>query len=209
MWEKCRLKRKLLVQFQVNVSSNVGIEIPFTTAATNLLFPSIERSITLCCPSRWNFRDRQWSCNRFLSIYSHISWFGSYQRILRVFIHLSQRPQDNHNVSTTIAAVSLAAYSYAFKYPKLLKKVNQLFVYAPHLVNTSLSSIEDATQDSTVVFVVLFDTFGVLTCQKLHTLMDCDRHICDATKMIILRGFRQMETHHGLQLFLQINSILL
>lgn len=118
-------------------------------------------------------------------------------------------PNINNTLYTTITAVSLAAYAYAFKYPTLLKKASQLFGHALRLVNTALSSIEEATKDSTVISVVLFNTFGILTCQSLDTLMDCDRHISGATSMIKLRGSRQMETRHGLQLFLQMNSILL
>ncbi|TGO06866.1 hypothetical protein BTUL_0431g00020 [Botrytis tulipae] len=125
-----------------------------------------------------------------------------------LFFHRND-PNINHTLYTTIAAVSLAAYAYAFKYPFLLKKATQSFGYALHLVNTALSSIEEATKDYTIISVVLFNTFGILTCQNLNTLMDCDRHISGATSMIKLRGFRQMETRHGLQLFLQMNSILL
>ncbi|TGO48174.1 hypothetical protein BOTNAR_0489g00060 [Botryotinia narcissicola] len=125
-----------------------------------------------------------------------------------LFFHRND-PNINHTLYTTITAVSLAAYAYAFKYPFLLKKATQSFGYALHLVNTALSSIEEATKDYTIISVVLFNTFGVLTCQNLDALMDCDRHISGATSMIKLRGFRQMETRHGLQLFLQMNSILL
>ncbi|KAF7901735.1 uncharacterized protein EAF01_007034 [Botrytis porri] len=115
----------------------------------------------------------------------------------------------SHTLYTTITAVSLAAYAYAFKSSFLLKKASQSFGYALRLVNTALSSIEEATKDCTIMSVVLFNTFGVLTCQNLDSLMDRDRHISGATSMIKLRGFRQMETRHGLQLFLQMNSILL
>ncbi|KAF7881074.1 uncharacterized protein EAF02_006965 [Botrytis sinoallii] len=105
--------------------------------------------------------------------------------------------------------ISLAAYAYAFKYPFLLQKATQSFGYALHLVNEALTSIEEATKDYTIISVVLFNTFGVLTFQNLDTLMDCDSHISGATSMLKLRGFRQMETRHGLQLFFQMNSILL
>ncbi|TGO20894.1 hypothetical protein BPAE_0258g00150 [Botrytis paeoniae] len=125
-----------------------------------------------------------------------------------LFFHRND-PNINHTLYTTITAVSLAAYAYAFKYFFLLKKETQSFGYALRLVNTALSSIEEATKDYTIISVVLFNTFGVLTCQNLDTLMDCDRHISGATSMIKLRGFRQMETRHGLQLFLQMNTILL
>ncbi|ATZ54142.1 hypothetical protein BCIN_10g01620 [Botrytis cinerea B05.10] len=123
--------------------------------------------------------------------------------------HYRNDPNINHTLYTTITAVSLAAYAYAFKYSYLLKKATQSFGHALRLVNTALSSIEEATKDYTIISVVLFNTFGVLTCQSLDTLIDCDRHISGATSMIKLRGTRQMETRHGLQLFLQMNSILL
>ncbi|KAF7930115.1 hypothetical protein EAE99_004308 [Botrytis elliptica] len=124
-----------------------------------------------------------------------------------LFFHRND-PNINHTLYTTITAVSLAAYAY-LKYPFLLQKATQSFGYALHLVNKALTSIEEATKYYTIISVVLFNTFGVLTCQNLDTLMDCDRHISGATCMLKLRGFRQMETRHGLQLYLQMNSILL
>ncbi|RDW67579.1 hypothetical protein BP6252_08975 [Coleophoma cylindrospora] len=115
-------------------------------------------------------------------------------------------PKTDITLSTTLNAVALTAYAYAFQYPDLLHEARRLFVSALHLVNNALSSSQEAIKDSTIISIMLFGTFSILTCKSQQSLSDCALHSGGTTTIIKLRGYRQWKTRSQLQLLQQLCS---
>ncbi|RDW74181.1 hypothetical protein BP5796_07623 [Coleophoma crateriformis] len=118
-------------------------------------------------------------------------------------------PKTDITLSTTLNAVALTAYAYAFQYPDLLHEARRLFVSALHLVNNALSSSQEAIKDSTLISIMLFGTFSILTCRSQQSLSDCALHSGGTTTIIKLRGYRQWKTRSQLQLQQQLCSTIL
>ena len=110
---------------------------------------------------------------------------------------------SDETFQTSLRAVALAAYACGFHYPDLLIEARRKFGVALRLVNTALSSPQ-ATNDGTVISIILFSTFGVLTSQTLQTVSDCISHTDGAMMITKLRGHQQLESRPGLQLFTHI-----
>lgn len=104
---------------------------------------------------------------------------------------------------TSLRAAALAAYAYGFHYPDLLIEARREFGVALRLVNSALSSPQ-ATNDSTVISIILFSTFGALTSQTPQSLSDCESHTGGAMMITKLRGRQQLDTRPRLQLFMHI-----
>ncbi|KAL3428447.1 hypothetical protein PVAG01_01956 [Phlyctema vagabunda] len=128
---------------------------------------------------------------------------------LRGYYEYLSTMRDVHHMdkafSTSLGAAALAAYSRAFRYPALLDAARKQFGTALNLVKTAISSRQEAIKDSTVISVLLLNTFSTVTRETLQSLWDCHVHLSGgAMTLLKLRGPAQLETHHGLQLFLQI-----
>jgi hypothetical protein len=110
-------------------------------------------------------------------------------------------------LSASLNAVALAAYAYAFQYASLLREARRYYGSALQLVNAALSSRQDAAKDTTIISIMLFNTFTALTTKTMQAFEDCDKHIAGVVAVIKLRGSRQLETRLGLQLFVHMCSI--
>lgn len=119
---------------------------------------------------------------------------------------LCTEQRANEQLYHSVTSVALAAYANSVRSSEIMKDARQHLVAAIHLVNIALSSHEEATQDHTVISIMLLSTFETITCRNQQSLVDCDLHLRGATTIISLRGHRQLQSTSGLQLFLQMCS---
>ncbi|KAF6236414.1 hypothetical protein HO173_005506 [Letharia columbiana] len=107
------------------------------------------------------------------------------------------------HLSASIEAVGLASLSNQLRSLQVSKQGRKRYIHAIQATNTALRSPVRATEDSTLLSVLLLSLYEAITCTTQLTLCLWESHIKGAMALIRLRGRQQMNTQLGLQLLSQ------
>ncbi|PYH88977.1 hypothetical protein BO71DRAFT_413699 [Aspergillus ellipticus CBS 707.79] len=128
--------------------------------------------------------------------------------------HYEYLPAFSHDIMTdkrivtSLTAVALAAYAYKFRYADVLKEARRQYVYSLEHMKRTLESPNKATEDGTLISVMLLNTFEGLTCESKAALSNREAHLKGAMTIIGLRGRELVQSRRGLQLFRQTSLCL-
>lgn len=114
---------------------------------------------------------------------------------------------SNLCLPATIGAVSKARLAWELAEPGILKSARSSYAKALTQLNLSLSNPRTATDDSTLVSVLLLSLFETMVWAGTGVPNNWVAHTRGAMALIKLRGKGQLNTEIGLQLFTQVINI--
>jgi hypothetical protein len=115
---------------------------------------------------------------------------------------------ENH-LAASLMAVSLAHYFSQTHFPDILHRARQSYINALRLINEALQSSKLATQDATMLAVLLLDLFEKITRTAPRSLESWTKHINGALTLAKLRGTGQFRGTVGIRMFVQLSSTIL
>lgn len=120
-------------------------------------------------------------------------------------LYLNQTPKES--IIVNVKAVSLAMAACKLKDPRILCIARQLYGSALSDLNEALRDPCTASQDSTLVSVLLLGLFEALACQLTGASNNWAQHTSGALALLRLRGGSQLSSELGRRLFDQICAI--
>lgn len=116
-------------------------------------------------------------------------------------------PETDSRLCASLAAVSLAHFSSKANSPEVMDLARMRYVSALQRTNEALQTGSLATNDATLLSILLLDLFEKITKRTPPTFET--QHINGALALAKLRGAKQFNNPVGLRLFLQLSSTVL
>ncbi|KAL2839354.1 hypothetical protein BJY01DRAFT_250534 [Aspergillus pseudoustus] len=124
---------------------------------------------------------------------------GFYEYLLTLDVSSMEIP------STCLTAAALAAYGNACHHrPDILKEARRYYGRSLRLVNRALQCREQAKETSTMISILLLNSFEALTSESLESMGYSDGHMRGVMMVMNLRGPGLMHSRQGLQVFLHM-----
>ncbi len=111
-------------------------------------------------------------------------------------------------LSTTVRAASMAALASGRKEQGLMNQAYQLYAKALSETNLALADPTTATDNSTLVSVMLLSYFEAIYWTSPTRPANWKTHADGALTLIKLRGIKQLETSVGRSLFVQVTNLI-
>ncbi|KAL4779775.1 hypothetical protein BJX76DRAFT_351539 [Aspergillus varians] len=112
--------------------------------------------------------------------------------------------RTDKEVLTSLTAAALAAYGNRLRDRDLLKRARVYYGRSLRLVNRALESPMNAVRNSTMVSILLLNTFEGLTSEGPRSMAYSDGHVRGVMMVMKLRGQSLMDTRQGQQIFLHM-----
>ncbi|KAL4861883.1 hypothetical protein BDV12DRAFT_57300 [Aspergillus spectabilis] len=112
--------------------------------------------------------------------------------------------QADKELLTMLTATALAAFGNRFKHADILKQARHYYGRSLRLVNRALQSPIKARRDSTMISILLLNTFEGLTSEGRSSMVYSDGHMRGELMIMSLRGPSLMASRLGMQLFLHM-----
>lgn len=106
-------------------------------------------------------------------------------------------------LSTTVDAVSLAYFGHVMQSKAALLKGRQKYVLALRLTHTALESPQRATEDTTLLAVLLLDNFEKAANNSQLTADSWSSHVNGALTLVQMRGRKQFRNPTGLLILIR------
>ncbi|KAL3483189.1 hypothetical protein BJX62DRAFT_249795 [Aspergillus germanicus] len=106
--------------------------------------------------------------------------------------------------STCLTAAALAAYGNACHSAEILKEARKYYGQSLQLVNAALADKVRASQTSTMISILLLNSFEALMSDALESMDYSDGHMRGVMMIMALRGPSLMESREGVQVFLHM-----
>ncbi|KAL2810057.1 hypothetical protein BJX63DRAFT_434580 [Aspergillus granulosus] len=118
---------------------------------------------------------------------------GCYEYLLTLDIFVMEEPY------TCLSAAALAAYGNACRRPDILREARRYYGRSLQLINSALQSRAKAAEISTMISILLLNSFEALTSDTMQTMGHSDGHMRGVLTIMSLRGPGLMESREGLQ----------
>jgi hypothetical protein len=106
--------------------------------------------------------------------------------------------------SSCLTAAALAAYGNARHSAEILEQARTYYGRSLRLVNAALADRAKASQTSTMISVLLLNSFEALMSEGLESMSYSDGHMRGVMMIMALRGPGLMESREGVQIFLHM-----
>ncbi|KAF9875645.1 hypothetical protein CkaCkLH20_07026 [Colletotrichum karsti] len=131
------------------------------------------------------------------------------------FIFDIWRPASMHasrkvdSVMASMTAVGLAGLSDLTKCPRTMDWARRSYGTALHLANDALRDPSEAVKDTTMLSVLILNTYEMLTGRSPQTVRAWQEHINGAAALAKIRGLKQFQSPAGVRMFLMLTHIAL
>lgn len=126
-----------------------------------------------------------------------------------VFGHTFGSSSDTNALNACVSAVGLAGLSSMSRDSGILREARKFYGYALRATNKALSSPAAVKDDSTLLSVIILGAFETLAGSDRPSLAAWANHVHGAAALLKLRGFEQLRTLAGRQMYAQVAFSLL